>query len=235
MVSIDVPTAVVAVLVSGFVTFWRDNVNEIIHSKLQRSSKSYREKREWLLGCRSLAEEIHGYALTAYGASQGVDNAVEPTIQGLREEFIDIEVEDIDRLDEIVEKLNSHEAVDEEIDGSLDAQLDVPFESLSDNEKEDLLEQVKEDLEEGIAENIIDNFSNAFDEKIGDEMYSYTKKMVRHYAERPMDVDESTYDAYQQIQIWCISYSISGIPSGDSLDRLERLREDLEEEIRGLV
>ncbi|WP_148225491.1 hypothetical protein [Haloterrigena turkmenica] len=196
MVSVDLPTAVVAVLVSVFLGFFKDNATEIIQYGLSERRRQRKEKIEWYREAKAICEEIVLFSSMIKSEFDAIQEVSSGRMDEIMTELNEIKMENVDDKADFVEKLQN---VGDNIGFEVH---DVPEQAISFNEENGGSTVNKYTIELKSQEEFA-HYQEKVNDRIESEMYDYYKDLVTHFANRPSGVGENVFDAYTGLMIKC--------------------------------
>lgn len=210
MVNIDVPTAFAAVLISISLSFVRDNITDIVQSRIRSTTEKYEEGINWLNETEAIAEQIEGLVISL----QAESNALKFTKSGVVDQMEKVTLEDVDSLSEYESELTDIDGV-----GELDIQVETQDHFVFEEE----FDEIKSQTIEGMREEGFDIESD-LSHRITAEMYEKFKDLNEHYSHRPLTLNDDLWEAYTGLRSRCYG-----------LKYLEKVEESEVDEIQDLV
>lgn len=231
MVSIDIPTAITAVLVSVFLTFWRDNLNDYLQKRWEKRRSRFQERKDWIIELRALAEEIEGFAISIQTESRGIEKAILPQVEEIEEDIQNIDYREIRTLDDIASKISKHEYVQAfDIQNSLDTMFEEDFQNLNSRQQKEVVNRVTKELSQQIQKQVQAGYYKALGDRIETELRDFSQRLNKHYASRPAKLNEDTYEAFMRLKTAIVVYSLARSISEDDKEHIREMVDQIFEE-----
>lgn len=217
MVNIDIPTAVVAVVISAFLSYFRSHANKVTEYWFESKKSEREEAIKWYSELEAIGSEIESFTMTSMGRLQSFEEVEEQ----IEEDIRNVDLDGVSSDEEYIRRLN------EEVQ-YLGARLPTNVQSTSFHNQYDV-EAQQEKVISKAKELMKESYIKSLQERKKKEFYNYYKQLMSHFAHSPVYPHDDLWNAYIKLEIECLHHAEVDAITDDDREKIQELCVDLVE------